>query len=340
MSDIVTMDVCYASSDEFAIHTGISLLSLLENNKNIIGDVYILDYGLLEDNKARLNQICENYGVNCSYIFAKDLLMKIGQETGIKNFRDSYATYSRAFLDMILPESIDKILYIDSDTVVTGSIEALLSFDMTDKVIAGTANCNFYAIRKDQKDRSPELNLLSQNTLYVHCGILLYSLENWRKKKCTEKIFDTCKKMESFRFADQTIINNALDESLFGMLPLKFDASMHNFCDKYNLRIYRGGNWYTDEEIWEALKEPAIVHYCGGVLQRPWFSVCVSRQRHQYYYYKNMSPWKDFPVIDYSLELAKMSRKERALLKIKIAAMKCNHVLLARCITKLRYLVF
>lgn len=339
MSEINKLDVCYASSDEFSIHTGISLLSLLDNNQGLVGDVYILDYGIKDDNKARLDSICSDYGVTCKYIYAKTLLINIGKKTGINNFRDSFATYSRAFLDMILPEDIDRILYIDSDTVVTGCIKGLFDFDMSGKVIAGTANCNFYPIRKDKKDRSPELDLISNNTLYIHCGILLYSLKNWRKMKCTEKIFETCTKMDGFRFADQTLINNALDESLFGMLPLTYDASMHNFCDKYNLRLYRGGGFYSDEEIWEALKNPIIVHYCGGPLQRPWYSVCVSRQRFAYYRYKKMSPWKDVPAIDYSDHMAKMTSGERKKLKIRMAAMKCNNAFLARVITKIRFFV-
>ena len=146
--------------------------------------------------------------------------------------------------------------------------------------------------------------------------------------------------MEYFRFADQTLINNALDEALFGMLPLTYDAAMHNFCDKYNLRLYRGGNFYSDDEIWEALKNPIIVHYCGGPLERPWFSVCMSRQRNAYYHYKQMSPWKDVPIIDYSEHMKEMSRKQRTKIKIRATAMKCNNVFLARVITKLRFLVF
>lgn len=291
------MSVCYATSDEFTIHTGISLLSLLDNNRDVVGHVYVLDYGMTDSSKGKIAGICDQYGVQCQFIWAKDKLIAIGEQTGIKNFRDSFATYSRAFLDLLIPESVDKILYIDSDTVIIGSVAPIMEIDMTGKVICGCANAALYGNGKNSKSRAAEIDgLLSKNKLYIQCGILWYSLRNWRELACTERIVETTKKLEKYPFADQTLINNALPDKLFGCLPLKYNLTKHNHCDKYNLVAYSGGGFYSKEEILEALHAPVVIHYCGEAMLRPWYDVCQSRRKRHYLEYKELSPWKDVPL--------------------------------------------
>lgn len=292
------LDICYASSDEFAIHTGISLLSLLDNNQGTIGDVYILDYGIKDDNKERLSGICQRYNVFCNFIPSKDILVEIGQKTGIKNFRDSYATYSRAFIDQLLPESVDRVLYIDSDTAANGSIAELCDYDMTDKVVVGCACSGFYGLRKDKKDRNPDLDVLTGNSLYIQCGVIMYSLKNWRKENCYEMIMATAPKFESLRFADQTLINNSIPDKFFGIFSQKYNMTNHTHCKSISSKRMMAGGWYTKDEVYDALENAVIVHYAGGAIQRPWFTDCGSRYKDWYLKYKALSPWKDVPLID------------------------------------------
>ncbi len=333
------LDVCYATSDEFAIHTGISLLSLLDNNQGIIGNVYILDYGIKDDNKACLDEICRDYGVNNVYIYAKDILVEIGQKTGIKNFRDSYATYSRAFIDKLLPESVDRVLYIDSDTVANGSIVELCDYDMEDKVVVGCANSGFYGLRKDKKDRNPDLDVLTGNKLYIQCGVVMYSLENWRKENCYEMIMKTCPKLKELSFADQTLINNAIPDKLFGLYSPKYNLTNHTYCKKRSAKRMMAGGWYTKEQAYDALENTVIVHYAGGAIQRPWFTDCGSRYKDWYLKYKALSPWKDVPLINRREHEAIKGFKLRAKDRLRLLSMKSNVYILSRIYGKISSLL-
>ncbi|MGN1369904.1 MAG: glycosyltransferase family 8 protein [Aristaeellaceae bacterium] len=291
------MDVCYATSDEFAIHTGISLLSLLDNNQGVVGRVFVLDYGMTDESKGKLQTICVQYGVQCQFVWAKDKLIEIGEQTGIRNFRDSFATYSRAFLDLLLPDDVDHVLYIDSDTVVIGSVAPIRDMEMTGKVICGCVNSAFYGHRKDKKDRARELDrLLSNNQIYLQCGVLWYSLKNWRMLGCTKEIMDATHLLDQYPYADQTLINNALSDRLFQCMPLKYNLTKHTYCDRYNVVVYAGGGFFSEKEILEALHSPVIIHYCGDPIQRPWYDICQSRRKQHYLAYKAKSPWKDVPL--------------------------------------------
>ena len=50
------------------------------------------------------------------YLFVTRKLNTIKERLGIASFRSSLATYSRAFIDQIIPDNVCRLLYIDSDT--------------------------------------------------------------------------------------------------------------------------------------------------------------------------------------------------------------------------------
>ena len=55
------LNICYASSNEYAPYTGISLFSCLENNADIVDKVFILSFGIDDDNKEKLRSVVENH---------------------------------------------------------------------------------------------------------------------------------------------------------------------------------------------------------------------------------------------------------------------------------------
>ncbi len=333
------MSVCYATSDEFTIHTGISLLSLLDNNRGVVDRAFILDYGMTDASKQKVQDICDKYEVQCVFVWAKDKLVEIGEKTNIKNFRDSFATYSRAFLDCLLPLDVDKVLYIDSDSTVIGSVAPIMDIDMTDKVICGCPAAGFYGHKKNGKDRATrELDtLLTKNKFYIQCGVLWYSLKNWRRFGCLDMIVAATKQLERYPFADQTLINNSLPDKWFATLPLKYNLTSHSHCHKYNIIQYRGGGFYSDADISEALNTPVIIHYCGSSLFRPWYERCYSRRKEHYLYYKQMSAWKDVPL---QTVPEPTSFKGKMSLRLFIAGMKSDSYLWCCVLSKIRRFLF
>ncbi|MCD8118095.1 MAG: hypothetical protein LUE29_01145 [Lachnospiraceae bacterium] len=299
--------VCYASSNEYAEYTGISIFSLLKNNAQYIRKVFILDYGILSENKEKINHVISSFHVDVEYIRSKEVLEELQATLNIKAFRSSLATYSRAFIDYIIPSYVDKLLYIDSDTVVNGNIEELIEYDMGNKVLAGSISLDLY----DGLHSTTEFPLLSGNKAYIGCGIVLYSLENWRLHNCRQMIQTSCEKLETARFADQTVINNAIPEKLLGILPPKYNYAGHTFSVASERINLHAGGWYREEEIDQAVRYPVIIHYKGGPLVRPWFDDCQSRQKEVYYSYKEQTPWAESQLIS-TKEVAKAwSQKEK-----------------------------
>lgn len=312
--------ICYATSDEYCGYTGISLLSLLMNNDSKkFGEIFILDYGITSNNKVKLVSVANKYNVHLTFIDAAPILEGLRLTMGLEDFAGSLATYSRAFIDHLIPEYVNKLLYIDSDTIIIDSICDVVSINMGEAAIAGTIGVNQYRYEKEKPN--PELNLLTKNNMYIACGIVFYELSNWRKYNCNEYIAKTCRTGMSFRHADQSLINNAIPENMMIPLPLKYNYWGHCFPKRRERYELQRGNWYDDKEISGAIEAPIIIHY-KGLYYRPWYNGCISRMANEYQKYKSLSPWKDIPQRTLKSVINEMPKESRIHLRYGLVCEK------------------
>ena len=307
--------VCYAASDLFAEPAGISIVSLLENvKKSIIEEIFLLDYGLSEESISRFRGIEKAYGVKISLIRSKEIIESERDSLGLSDFSGSMATYSRAFIDLIIPEYVDKLLYIDADTIVDDDVSDVFNIELNECVMAGTVGINQYAPTQT-KDvwNNPELQLINHNSTYYACGVVLYSLNNWRKRDCRSMICSACTRISKYPYADQTLINNAIPEKLIYRLPAKYNSWLHELpicCAREELS--RGGK-LSEEDIIDAISHPIIHHY-KGEYYRPWYYESLSRANDVFLKYKSISPWKDVPL----KHLTKLSEDDKTAFLTKI----------------------
>lgn len=284
--------ICYASSDFYARETGISMIGFFENNPDYEPkEFFILDFGILPPNKQKLDGIAKKYGKDITYLPAKQVLEDIQKKLNLKDFRGSLATYSRAFIDKIMPEYVERLLYIDSDTVVVGSISELKSFEMGSACMAGIVSEGF----STQMMRG-EFKLYSGNKAYYGCGIVLFDIPNWKRKKCFDRIVKLLTIKKNYPCADQTLINNALSEDCFRRLPRRYNYNTHYLSIPMEKEKLKVGGWYSDEEIEDTIKNTIVVHYAGNPIYRPWYADCISRKKEDYLKYKSMSPWSSDPL--------------------------------------------
>lgn len=282
--------ICYASSNEYAQYTGISLLSLLENNTEIIDNIYLLSFGIKEENIQNIQRIVDSYKVRLIVIDAISKMSRVFAELEMLLFEGSYATYARAFIASIIDDYDGKLLYIDSDTVVDGSLLPIKELDLESqgKVYAGVIGMNQYVYPYS------EIKLNNGNSRYYACGVLLFDMSMWKKMKCTEKIVDYIKNAndKNFRFADQTVINNCIPESLALPLDIEYNYWGHMFRGKrIQFELTRNG-FYTAEQVQHAKEHPVIIHYKGYIVH-PWLKGNVSSLSDRYQFYKQKSPWRD-----------------------------------------------
>ncbi|MDR2830321.1 MAG: glycosyltransferase family 8 protein, partial [Methanobrevibacter sp.] len=79
-----------------------------------------------KENKLKIENICNKYSnVKCSFI-------EIPKDEVLYSKKSSldFSTFSRLFLGSLIKDEIEKVLYLDADTLVLGSLKELYDLNM------------------------------------------------------------------------------------------------------------------------------------------------------------------------------------------------------------------
>ena len=129
------INICYAiydPKDKYSKITGTSMLSLLENTKEDITFHLLHDNTLLQKNKNKFKIMIEKYNrkiyfynIDDMNIINMDYIKKLGE-----SIKFSPATFYRLNIANILPDNINKVIYLDSDTIINLDINDLWKIDI------------------------------------------------------------------------------------------------------------------------------------------------------------------------------------------------------------------
>ena len=286
--------LCYSINDFYAREAGISMTGFFENNPDYEPEeVFFIDYGIHPVNKERLNGIAGRYGKHVTYLSGRPVTDEVKRQfPQYPAWKGSMAACIKPFIDKVMPDYVERLLFIDADTVVAASVSELMHIDMSGAALG------VVPAAVDKKDfQKGKLKLENGNQVYFNSGVLLYNLPVWRSENCQQMITDVLKKNINLEWPDQNLLNNAIPERLLKLLPLKYNYVTHYYHPRQERGWLRRGNCYSEQEIDEATQHPAIIHYLGGwCFARPWYERCRSSHANEYYRYKALSPWKDAPL--------------------------------------------
>lgn len=285
--------VVYHSSDLFAPVLGTSLVSLYVNNSLMESiTVYVIEDKISEENKALLKKLTKQFGRIIFFIPMEDVNRV--QDLQLKKVSSSWQFFSfcRLFLDQILPDTVHKILYLDSDVLILDDLTELWNTDMSDYCAAGVID---YLGEKYYKSLG-----LSPDSFYCNSGVILQNLDLWKEMKIGDRVRDYVRSFNGYiYFVDQTAFNGALQGRIkilhpkYNVFTIEQVLSVEDI--KLLRRIERG---YAEEELKEAVENPVIVHLTRFFLvtNRPWYENTNHPMKEKYLEYKGLTPWKDQPA--------------------------------------------
>jgi len=285
------MNILYQSDDNYAIYMGVSICSLLENNKsakNIC--IYIIDDAITEVHKSEIKEMVASYNREVVFIPAELILEKpnsklFAEYTGMRKNKHSYL---KLFLAGVLPESLDRILYIDCDTLVTGSVEDVFNIDMKENCIAMSYDSLIYQAKK-----TIGFELTDE---YYNSGVILVDLNNWKKHNCENRIVEHVKEHGQYGTVDQDVLNVELKEEIY-TLPMAYNVQPIHlvYSIKTYFRNYKMKDcYYTKQEIEEAVNKPIVLHFLRYIGESPWHKDNVHPASDAFDSYLKLTPWKDY----------------------------------------------
>lgn len=293
-ADVV--NVVYCSSNLFAEVCAVAMVSLFENNKHLREiNVFIIDDNIVENNKNRILYMAEQYGRNVYFISLPEPSKFYNDERfTIKSLGH---TYARMILGDIIPKEIERIISLDSDTMVLDKVDELWNCDMGENPIAGVDDCmGRVALVKTQH--------LKPDSIHCNAGMYLINLSKWREEGWTEQffkyIYGQFEKKIALGGYEEEVITKVLGERMMILAP-KFNLMTLEQVLTYKevLEFREPIKYYSEEEIEEAKKNPVITHTTNFfyVRKRIYEENSDHPMRKQYEKYRAMTPWKNEPVM-------------------------------------------
>ncbi len=244
------INVAFASNDSYIPHLEIALFSILQNNQKNRFNIFILSSDISDDNKLKINKICDLYD-NASVHFIMINNKVFSELKVLKHFsRDMYSRY-------ILPDLLedkDRVLYLDSDTLITGDIAELYNTKLGNNLAAGVRDIG---ITKDDLQGYTK-NLGLDDGQYFNSGVLLLNLDQMRKENVTKKLIgETDRLSDKLQHPDQDIINLVMRDRI------KELPNTWNYQDE-------------DRRLWpDLLSKAKIIHYTTA--SKPWNTPNIAR---------------------------------------------------------------
>lgn len=287
------LNIAYACDNNYIEQTGISMISLFENNKEFENiSIYFIDMGISDTNKNKLRSIVNSYNRRIDFVKFEEIAWDLEADQGERHIRSVYA---KLFL-FRLSDKLKKILYIDSDTIIKESLLELWNQDIEGKCIAATITTCKPSIKR-------KLNL-PENSAVVNDGIVLIDLNIWRDKRYLEKCLHAIKSFGGHPpVLSEGIINMVLHDDIYYMHPKFNVTAMLTMFKKEELDALTGTEYYSGKQVKDAVSSPTIIHYAGNTCIRPWFKNSEYPLNEYYFEYRNISMWKNEPMKTGSLSM-------------------------------------
>lgn len=285
------MNIAYSCNDFYVPQTGISIISLLENNKHIDEiNIYIISKDISEKNLKILNEICTKRGRIMIVVPFEQIAFDLKlSELG----RHVETVYSKIFFSRI--EGLQKCLYIDSDTIIIDSLDDLWNTDISDVYLAAVETINVNSRRRlFIKPESP----------FFNDGMVLVNVDYCRKHQLIEKSLQLIEKFNGSPPILSEGILNSICQDEFKIVSLRYNlmSGMLHLATE-NPKYLSDITSYSESEITDSCKNPVIIHYLSAFYNRPWSKHCTHPLKDTFLNYKKSSPWSQDELSDEKLPL-------------------------------------
>ena len=253
--------IAFCCDDNYLIPACIMLESLMKTNKDCRFIAHTFSDDLSEKSIEKLKSTIEagrsELVLHVLPGHAKELIQNAPTLRHI-----SIATYYRLFLPYVIDENIGKVLYLDCDILVRGSVEELFKETDPGIIITGASDIN-------EEDHADRVGV----DVYVNTGVLTMDMIGIRKMYTMESMMK-----EIARIMAQPIKIILGDQDIINLL---FVGHIEKVSNKYNFqRLIHKAYCLKNPSL---VKETVIAHFITG--DKPWNNDYLMVYAREYYSY-------------------------------------------------------
>lgn len=261
-------NVVLAADDKFARALAVAARSVVTNlSKGRTLDLYILDMGIAPENRRAIEASLQEPNVRTIWVdSARDAVAGLPTMAWFTT-----ATYARLLIPDLLPESVDKALYLDCDVIVRRCVGELYDADMTGLMGLAVPDmgapyvpCAYGLAYWYESGRSAA-------DFNFNAGVMMMNLQGWRQEQIGRQALEYVRSDRHQLNQDQEALN-AIAGNRIGAVDPRWNMQGEIFDKHYAIALP-----YPRELVQQMLKDPWIIHYSTGV--KPWM-------------YNSWHPWR------------------------------------------------
>ena len=272
-------ELCIVSlaDDQYAQHMSVTFVSVLMNLSLDVGvRFYVLSTGMSESNREKIVKSVEPFEAEVCFIQADGS----AYESFDAMANGNRETYLRMAIADALPSSVERVICLDSDLIVTGDLMDLWGTDLNGRTVAAVTD-QWAAVQCEA--------LGIPRGVYFNAGVLLIDLKRWREQEVSARaIAFIGANREKLQYHDQDGLNAVLHDD---WLPLPPTWNAHTVIIKE----------------WSSSSPPAIVHYTG--VCKAWHFDSIHPFKNEYYKYLRFTEWRDYrPEVNLKRSIKRATR--------------------------------
>lgn len=275
------INICMSFDDNYSTHADTVITSLIENaHPQQVIHIYILHDEKLSRKNQQIIKKSESQNIHIYYV-------KIDKQLfGYLPLNRDYIslnTYYRLVIQDLLPDSVEKIIYIDSDVIVYDNIANLWREPLEDKCIGATF---------DEGGILQSRRLSLEDNNYFNAGVMVFNIKKIKQE--FKNIFTTYfenyyKNKDIITLQDQDILNITFTNKT-KIIPLRWNINSRML--EYNELEYK----YTLKDAEAALQNIGIIHFTDQ--RKPWRYCCNHPFRSLYWKYRLKGNYKKLSLHD------------------------------------------
>lgn len=273
------MNVLIAANTKFMGPASVMVYSLCRSHQNVEVDIYLAYHDLGERDIERLQKI-----ISCfegKRLHPLDVGGEFAEKVTAKG-RFSHETYYRILAVNVLPQDMERILYLDADMLIKKDLMEVYEMPMGD--ICPFAVCDdIEGHARGTYEATLERVALPPDSKYFNTGFMLMNLSHLRKRGSVGYILDAFCRERQYPFPDQDVLNHMYYDkvkfvpwSLYNLPPewWKVDTEalsrgiirFASYPDMHNPAINQSGRFV---DATKQMRDNAhIIHYLGFL--KPW----------------------------------------------------------------------
>jgi len=196
--------ICYVVDENYLFPTLVSASQVRQHFKSELNDLIIVCLGAPSGKTDTASDIANSLGIT----------LLVRPRSAIDNM---HPMYGRLFIHSLIPASYERVVYVDGDTQIVGSLEPLIKVDIpTGKFLAARDPSGMFARSSDDRMRATQADrdragLTRSYDDYFNSGVLVFNRSDW--KTLSELTLDAIqKKKGGFKFGDQDPMNGAVGD--------------------------------------------------------------------------------------------------------------------------------